>query len=245
MGWETVLGAVAGPVGSLIGGLFGNSAQSAANKTNIMLQREQRSWEERMSNTSWQRGTQDMLAAGINPMLAFSQGGASTPSVSAATVEPKMALSQGINSAANKAMLGLQAKLMEAQIAQTNTQTTKTATEAQGQALQNVILGQDASAQSLRYRMEGQNLAPQKVRKEMELLIEQANMSDLQQLQINKAMPFIISLAQSDAKIRAQGIPEAEANAKLWQDLSKLGEKQGWGGDMITKAIQLIRGLTR
>lgn len=97
------LGAGIGFLGDLAGGLFGHSAQKKANKANIALQREQQAWEERMSNTAWQRGTKDMLAAGMNPMLAFSQGGASTPSVSAATVQPEDAWARAASSAGNKA----------------------------------------------------------------------------------------------------------------------------------------------
>jgi len=89
---------------SLLGGLLGGSAQKKANQQNIALNRENRDWEERMSNTSWQRGVQDMLKAGMNPMLAYSQGGASTPQSSAATVNQVDAPAKGISSAGDKFM---------------------------------------------------------------------------------------------------------------------------------------------
>lgn len=56
-----------------------------ANSANSALASRQMSFQERMSNTSYQRAVEDMRKAGINPMLAYMQGGASTPAGATAT----------------------------------------------------------------------------------------------------------------------------------------------------------------
>lgn len=67
-------------IGSLIGGaasLKGAKMQNAANRE---ISRDQMAFQRDMSNTAYQRTMADMRKAGLNPMLAYQKGGASTPS---------------------------------------------------------------------------------------------------------------------------------------------------------------------
>jgi hypothetical protein len=57
---------------ALLGGIFQNTAQADASSAQMAFQ-------ERMSNTAYQRQVKDLAAAGINPMLVTKLGGASTP----------------------------------------------------------------------------------------------------------------------------------------------------------------------
>jgi len=62
----------------------------SANKANRDIAHEQTGFQERMSNTSYQRAMEDMRKAGLNPVLAAKLGGASIPSGASSTVQNEL-----------------------------------------------------------------------------------------------------------------------------------------------------------
>jgi hypothetical protein len=79
-------------VGDLLtGGAVSNTENvNATNATNVQIARENREWQEKMSNSAYQRKMADLNKSGLNPMLAMGIGsaGASTPAGNIATVSP-------------------------------------------------------------------------------------------------------------------------------------------------------------
>lgn len=74
-------------VGSAGASYFG---QRKANKETRGLVKDQMSFQERMSNTAYQRQMEDMRQAGLNPILSARYGGASSPSGASATMQDEL-----------------------------------------------------------------------------------------------------------------------------------------------------------
>lgn len=86
---------------------FTTAERLAQQEFNMNEAEKQRQWNLEMSNTAYQRAVKDMRAAGINPILAYSQGGASTPSYAA----PSAGSGASSPTASGKVISGVKADL--------------------------------------------------------------------------------------------------------------------------------------
>jgi hypothetical protein len=101
--------------GGLIGGVGSYFGQQSANQANAAQSQSQMDFQERMRSNSYQTAVDDMKKAGLNPMLAYAQGGATTPV--GATTQVQNALGAGVTSGQQAYQLSLNTQQNLADIA--------------------------------------------------------------------------------------------------------------------------------
>lgn len=142
VGFSTILKAVAGP---LIGGISSAFGASKQNKAAQAASREQMAFQERMRSTQYQTAMADMKSAGLNPILAYKQGGAGTPGGS--TYSPVNVGQAATSGAAAGGTSAIQARMAIAELDQLKALTAKTYGEEQKTAYERgLILEQTKNA---------------------------------------------------------------------------------------------------
>lgn len=201
-----------------IPGIGDAAAQERANKTNQKEAQINRDFQERMSSTAYQRAMEDMRKAGLNPMLAYSQGGASAPSGAQATVEA--ASKTGLAKAGMEAYTGISA----ANTARQNANT------AQAQAESSIALQGAQAANTV--------ASTAKAQAETEKTIDSIKNQKVQRKLQERQIP-LAEIQEKSARAAAKGLERMEntffkSTAKPRMDKKTLEYKRPWYDKPLT-----------
>jgi len=186
--------------------------------------------------TRYQTTVQDMKAAGLNPMLAYSQGGGSSPSSSAASaqsvdtgqayLQSKMNTAQVANIEADTANKQAQADLIQAQIGQT------TASASQSNAQVGLI---NANVDKVREEIKNIPTEGKRLYEAAKMLYEQANLLAAQ----GKSEQFRQDVLRQTASKLILETDLLKLDVKAAEQLGNIGREMGQLKPIIDILLQI------
>lgn len=200
--WKGALGAVA-PIAAGAANYFGQKSTNVANAQQAQAQMD---FQNQQTSTSYQRGVADMKAAGLNPMLAYSQGGAS--SGSGASAQMGNELGAGANSAQSAYLARQQMAQSAAQIDNTDSDTDLKNAQVdltRQQALQTIASTKNLGTENARLVQEITRLG-------LGNTLDSLRQKDLARLASSSA-----DLERARASRENYGLAEHEAESKFWK----------------------------
>lgn len=199
-----------------------------------------RDYQTEMSNTQYQRAIGDLQSAGLNPMLAYSQGGAGTPSGSSASASAASSGAATGSSASGPAATvqsifgpGVQSAAQAADIVASirNKEATNDLISAQAEAARAGAMNSTASAYKLttenerigrRLDLELDNLQQQTSS------MKQSQLTESQRYELVKAQTRLTEIQQDLAK---HNISAVDANVQLTKVKTRLGQLEVPGAE--------------
>lgn len=230
---------VGGPPGALIGYSMSQSrdarqAQEGINAQNVALTREQMAFQERMSSTAYQRAMADMKAAGLNPMLAYAQGGASTPGGASVKLENPQAVgassgqavAQMLQGATQSAQQAASAEMLSAQAAKLRSETLEQKLHTAKLVAEISRTGQEADLRYAQRVTEGKR--PELVESEIQRnykardkLAAEAGIAQLEETLRGDTFSADVARRKAQSQLTVDAIPRAQAEANFWSSIGQ------------------------
>lgn len=200
-------------LGTMMNNQNAQEMQQQAEQFNMQMVQQQENFQERMSNSAYQRASADMQKAGLNPMMMFGSGSAaSTPAGASTSITPATKTSP---------LAGLQSAVQSAVQSSSALRTANATID--NLAAENAKIKAQTELEKAQTQTEG-------VRKD--LVSDQSNLTFWQKEAVKEGVPKVIDDALS-AKNRMEMNPDARKTLDI----------MGFGGKKLDDIISPITGI--